>query len=201
MMEPADSAKKFDPFSDRRSRDIRNSLAEAFVTSLTYKDQTVYRNVARQWQAENLAPVYNDYIADRLQRYGLVFEQIQHNHLDDQLLEALVIWNCGLFFEVHDHLEIIWRQTSGEERQALKGLIKAAGVYVHLGHHHQQAAERLAGKSFTLMRQHAHCLDFIANLKVLLENLKNLAPDPPRLENPAIRSTQTSTSPTDARGR
>jgi len=63
----------------------------------------------------------------------------------------------------------------------LKGLIKAAGVYVHLEQHHEQAARSLARKAYNLLRQYTHCLSFIANYKTLLEGLKNCEPVPPRL--------------------
>lgn len=177
--------KKFNPFTDRLSRDIRNSLSEAFVKSLKGMDQGYYRQLSHEWLSKNLAPIYNDYIKDHLQRYDLVFDQIQRNRLTDKLLQILIIWNGGLFFEVHDLLESIWHQTTGDEHQALKGLIKAAGVYIHMEYHHQKAGDSLAAKSSNLMRRYSHCLTFIANLNVLLKKLDNLDPVPPELENPA----------------
>jgi hypothetical protein len=178
---------KFDPFNNRLSRDIRNTLAEAFMAALSRMEPLVYRDEADIWRAQNPPEIYLEYIQDRLQRYDRVFEQIKANHLDEPLLQSLVIWNNGLFFEFHDHLEGIWKQATGDKRQALKGLIKAAGVYIHNECNHRQAVKSLSAKSYNLIRQYAYCLAFIKNLDALLQKLRTLDPDPPKLENPALR--------------
>ena len=180
------AAGEFDPFNNRLSRDIRNSLSEAFMDALARMEPSAYRDEAEIWRAKNPPGIFLEYIQDRLQRYDQVFEQIKANHLDQPLLQCLVIWNKGLFFEFHDHLEGIWKQATGDERQALKGLIKAAGVYIHNEFNHQQAVKNLSTKSYNLIRQYSHCLAFIENLDSLLERLKTLDSDPPRLENPAL---------------
>jgi len=180
------AAGKFDPFTDRLSRDIRNSLSEAFIDALFRMEPSVYRTEADIWRAKNPSEIYHDYIQDRLRRYDQVFKQIKADHLGDPLLQCLVIWNQGLFFEFHDHLEGIWIQATGDERQALKGLIKAAGVYIHNECGHQQAVESLSVKSFNLIHQYSRCLTFITNLDVVAQKLKSLDPVAPKLENPAL---------------
>lgn len=173
---------RFDPFTDRVARDIRNSLSEAFATALAAMDPDLYLNVARKWEEQDLSPLYADYIADRLLRYSHVFDSIRAGGIHDPLQQALVVWNQGLFFEFHDHLEPLWQAATGDQRQALKGLIKAAGVYIHLQHHRRKAAESLAIKSSILFEQYTHCLNFIANYDLLLDKLKKLDPVAPRLE-------------------
>ncbi len=180
-------AEKFDPFADRTARDIRNTLSEAFVAALAALDPGEYINTARKWRSQKPSARYIHYVDIRLQRYDLVFKTIRADRINDPLQQAVVIWNQGLFFEVHDHLEAIWHSASGDERQVLKGLIKAAGVYVHLKQHHLRAAKSLAMKSYDLLRQFPHCLSFIANYETLLEKLKNCEPAPPRLELSSIR--------------
>jgi hypothetical protein len=175
-------AESFDPFNDRTARDIRNTLSEALAAALAAKDPAEYLRAGRRWRSQNLSPHYIHYIDMRLQRYDLVFNMIRADRIDDPLHQAVVIWNQGLFFEVHDHLEAIWHAASGDERQALKGLIKAAGVYVHLEQRHLPAAGSLARKSYDLLRQYPHCLAFIANYETFLEKLKKCEADPPRLE-------------------
>jgi len=178
---------RFDPFTDRTARDIRNSMSEAFVATISARNPAAYLNVARQWRKQNLSPLHADYIDDRLLRYERFFDGIAADDITDPLQQALIIWNQGLFFEFHDHLEAIWKSAIGDKRQALKGLIKAAGVYVHLEHHHLRAAKSLAMKSYDLLRQFPHCLAFIANYETLLEKLKNCEPTPPRLEISSFR--------------
>jgi len=181
------SGGKFDPFNNRLSRDIRNTLSESFMTALSRMEPSAYRDEADIWRAKSLSAVYLEYIQDRLKRYDLVIKQIKANHLDEPLLQSLVIWNNGLFFEFHDHLEGIWMQATGDERQALKGMIKAAGVYVHHEFNHQPAVKSLSAKACDLIGQYSHNLAFIKNLDVLSQKLKTLDPDPPMLENPVLR--------------
>ena len=163
------AAEYFDPFNDRLSRDIRNSLSDAFVDALFRKQKSLYREAAENWQSTKPAEVYRNYIQNRLLRYDRVFEQIQANQVDDSRLQFIVIWNNELFFEVHDHLERVWSQAAGDQRQALKGLIKAAGVYIHMEHNRQKAAASLSVKAVDLIREHSRCFSFIANLDELAE--------------------------------
>jgi hypothetical protein len=180
------SAARFDPFEDRISRDIRNTLSEAFVDGLGQREQSGYRDVADNWCAKNPSEIYLKYIQNRVPRYDRVFKQIRAYHLDDALLQCLVIWNHELFFEVHDHLEGIWIQATGDKRQALKGLIKAAGVYIHNEYGRRQAVKSLSIKSHNLIRQYSDSLTFITNLDVLAQKLIARDPIPPRLVNPAL---------------
>jgi hypothetical protein len=175
------SSVSFDPFTNRFSRDIRNSLSEALVQALIQSDQSCYRLVGERWLAGNPDDVHTDYIQDRLKRYNRAFDQIRVNRIEDPKHQAIVLWNLGLFFEVHEHLEAIWHQAIGDEHQALKGLIQAAGVYVHLKFRHRSAAERLAVKSLKRLQQYTEHLTFIDNLNLLLDKLKNLDSDPPLL--------------------
>lgn len=163
------------------------------MDAMVQREPSGYRTVAAKWLAKKPEDVYLNYVRDRLGRYDRVLELIAASQLKDPLIQSLVMWNNRLFFEFHDHLEKIWRQTEGDEHQALKGLIKAAGVYVHMEHDHRKAVERLSGKSLVLLRRYAHRLTFISNLNVLMESLKNLDPISPRLENPALHADKTGT--------
>jgi len=176
------ATERFDPFADRTARDIRNSLSGSFEAAIAAMDPDKYLSVARKWGRQNLPAMYSDYIADRLLRYDHVFHAIRTGGINDPLKQAVAVWNQSLFFEFHEHLEIFWKSARGDQRQALKGLIKAAGVYIHLEQHHRKAAESLAIKSFNLLRQYGHCLTFIANYEILLDRLNKFDPVAPRLE-------------------
>ena len=174
--------KRFDPFADRTARDIRNTLSEAFAAGLAAMNPGAYLKVARKWRSQRLSAPHDNYIDNRLKRYDFVVNTLRENQIDDPLQQAVVIWNQRLFFEFHDHLETLWHAATGDQRQMLKGLIKAAGVYVHLEQDHEQAAKSLALKSFDLLRQNRHCLTFIANSETLLDKLKKCDRVPPQLE-------------------
>jgi len=173
---------RFDPFSDRMSRDIRNGLSQAFVDALVERSPALFEEAVRHWLNGVDNRIYEQYIAGRLGRYRRVFQIIGQDRLEEPLSAGLVLWNHGLFFEFHEHLERIWHGTSGEMRRALKGLIQAAGVYIHLEYHHHQAAIRLAGKSVDLLRCYSKYLSHIQNLDELMDALKRSDPEPPRLK-------------------
>jgi len=179
---------RFDPFNSRLARDIRNTLSESYGDALLRLDESVYRRQAEQWLAKNIDPDSAGYIQDRLKRYDRAFDQMADNRIRDAKFQALITWNHQLFFEVHELLERVWQQTTGNEFQALKGLIQAAGVYVHLEYDHQAAAEKLAAKSSDRIQKYRACLNFIANLDTLLDKLKTPDADPPLLTNPELQS-------------
>ena len=172
----------FDPFTDRLSRDIRNGLSQAFVGSLAANDALIYHQVARKWLSSSLPSFYKAYIRERLKRYDRIMAAGAPRSGLQPYAIALLIWNRGLFFEFHEHLETIWQHTSGDQHRALMGLIKAAGVYVHLENQNRPAAQRLAPKARCQMEDNAHCLDFIANLEVLLASLEQPKFPAPQLE-------------------
>jgi predicted metal-dependent hydrolase len=53
------------------------------------------------------------------------------------------LWNEGLFFEVHEVLEDVWRTVSGPVRQALQGVIQIAVAYHHQAHGNARGARSL----------------------------------------------------------
>lgn len=61
--------KRFDPFTYRLCRDIRNDLSEALMASLHRLDLTPVQKVADRYLAVDPEPVCRQYIDDRLQRY------------------------------------------------------------------------------------------------------------------------------------
>jgi len=172
----------FDPFSDRRARDIRNTLSESFVKALADGNREIYRGVAGKWLADDLPAPYRSYIRDRLERYDGILPVSGRQLGTRPYATALHIWNRGLFFECHEYLETLWQRTSGDSHEALKGLIKAAGVYIHLENGNRPAARRLARRALRQIEDHGHCLGFIANLDVLLDCLQRLRSDSPHLE-------------------
>ena len=176
------SHREFDPFEDRMSRDIRNTLSDAFVKSLASLNPSLVEEKARVWLTGNLESFYTDYIRDRQFKYRRVFAQIRQDGINDPLQQVILLWNEALFFELHDHLEDIWAGESGDRRRALQGLIKAAGVYIHLEYHRRQAAEKLARKANELVKRYSHDLAFITNLQDIVDRLGDIDLNPPILE-------------------
>ncbi|MFZ7128057.1 MAG: DUF309 domain-containing protein [Desulfobacterales bacterium] len=178
--ERAASRRAFDPFGDRPSRDIRNTLSEAFVAA--WRDhESNYTAVAEDLKRRHPDPVYKGYIDERLGRYRAALEDLRKTARPGLLEEVMILWNRGLFFEVHEVLEIDWHETRGVQREIRKTLIQAAGVYMHRESGRCQAAEKLGLKACTrLMDLKAH-FKAIANLDELCRGLRSPDAAPPIL--------------------
>ena len=182
MVKDKDGAMKaFDPFSDRTSRDIRNALSSALVCEMCGTCDAGVETAVRKWLDKADAEPYRSYILDRREHYHRVLIAIRNDRLRDTRYQALALWNAGLFFEMHELLETIWQGTSGDEREALKGLIQAAGAYVHQLRGKPQAARKLAGRAVANIKKGPRHLAFIGNLDHLIDRLGRLAEPPPRL--------------------
>ena len=55
-------------------------------------------------------------------------------------------WNEQRYYEAHDVLEHLWLQTNSEDANYFKGLIQAAGGFVHLQKHFEFPAHRVHGR-------------------------------------------------------
>ncbi len=58
------------------------------------------------------------------------------------LAEAAILFDAGLYFEVHELLEGHWRNTAGPQRRLLQGLIQIAVAF----HHYERANTRGASR-------------------------------------------------------
>ena len=170
-----------DPYSDRLTRDIRNSLSSALVKELAGNADGFISVVADGWLATTVAPVYQAYIEDRLALYRWAMGEISAGHIVDPRYQAICLWNLGLFFEMHELLESLWKKTREPERSALKGRIQAAGVYVHFQHGKVDAARRLARRAEMHLRKGRSFLRFISNLDPLIEALADATDVAPKI--------------------
>ena len=55
-------------------------------------------------------------------------------------------WNEQRYYEAHDVLEHLWLDTNSEDANYFKGLIQAAGGFVHLQHHFREPTHRVHGR-------------------------------------------------------
>ncbi len=171
---------KFDPYNDRFARDIRNGFSTFFVYSLEHGSLPDVQNKAASLREKTDIGTHLEYIDDRLERYEKAFHAIKESGSKDPVHKALVLWDEGLFFEVHELLEKEWLQTKGERKKALQGLIRAAGMYVHLEQGNMVGAQRMAEKAADALDRFGDHLQ-IRRLNSLLECLRQMKPVPPRL--------------------
>ncbi len=168
---------RFDPFTDRQSREIRNRLSDALMHALDTLRSELFESLISELLHQHPLPAYQFYLQDRLLHYRECFAEIQAQGLADKFAQALLLWNRGLFFEAHERLEAVWRQSSGEHKEALKGLIQAAGVFVHMQQGRKDSARRLAMRAKKLLEKHGHLLlTDMAELVTALEEGRTQAP-------------------------
>ena len=92
-------------------------------------------------------------------------------------------WNEGKYYEAHDVLEQLWLGRDSADNDFFKGLIQAAGAFVHLKKRFEQPTHakhgrrlppavrlfRLAGKNLSKFIPHHHSLDVAALCNLLCE--------------------------------
>jgi hypothetical protein len=79
--------------------------------------------------------------------------------LETALAEAAALFDAGLFFEVHEHLEPRWFRASGRDREALQGLIQVAVGFQHLANGNVVGARRLLAEGTPRLRGRLARLD------------------------------------------
>ena len=138
----------FDPFNDRLARDLRNALSEALTADLPSRRLERSRKVAAAFRVRSLSALHQRYLEQRLAAYQRALAIIRDRRLDHPFHQALVFWDEGLFFEVHEILEPSWYQAPpGPAKKALQGLIRAAGAYIHLAVGRRDSAAAIAVKA------------------------------------------------------
>jgi hypothetical protein len=65
---------------------------------------------------------------------------------------AALLFDAGLYFEVHELLEPHWMRAGGTEREALQGLIQIAVGFQHLANHNLMGARALLGEGCQRIR-------------------------------------------------
>lgn len=165
-------AATFNPFQDRRSRDIRNGLSTAFIGAVAQLDPDPFRRATAGYLEESLADCYREYITERLRRYETALTRFREER-PDSLWRAAVLWDLHLFFELHELLEKFWLNAEGEEKQLLQAMIRAAGVYIKLEYGYRKAAVKMAGRALPVLAAHRALLSPFFDPEPLLNALGN----------------------------
>ena len=170
----------FDPFRDRLSRDIRNDLSASLLACLRQKQLVPAQEVANRYLPGNPDSCYANYINDRLDRYGRFLALVAEGPAD-VVWQGLVLWDLGLFFEVHEIYEQAWLRACGTEKAFLQALIRAAGVYIKREHGFFEAAEKMAAKAVPVLVANTHRLAVYTDPERLLSALRSAERNPPLL--------------------
>jgi uncharacterized protein len=171
----------FDPFRDRLSRLIRNDLSRVLPQVLATADLAPARAVAEGYLGKNPPPGHAAYIRERLALYARALEEIRSRPCAKPFAQALVLWDLGLFLEVHEVLEHAWHRAGGREKALLQAMIRAAGFYIKNEYGFREGAAKMAGKAAAALEENRQALPADFPLARLLAKLRSLDPEPPRL--------------------
>ena len=169
----------FNPFEDRFSRDIRNAMSSALANTIETGDYSQLAAVKEDFGKRDLAPHYRNYYDDRCVRYHKALESIKRGQ--NPIAQAVILWNQGLYFEVHEVLEHVWYHAKGNEKLTLQALIRAAGVYVKQEYGYTGPAGKIAGKSWPVLQQNENLLQPFFNPAPLITALQHPEQKPPQL--------------------
>jgi hypothetical protein len=171
--------KSFNPFTKRISRDLRNDLSEAFSTAVETGDSTQLEKTVAAFSSSSLDHEHRHYLEERQRRYQQALMAIGRNVVDP-IDRAVILWDLELFFEVHEVLEHQWYTATGEMREVLQALIRAAGVYIKREFDFVASAERIAAKAVPVLAANRQLLTKHFDPGILIHALTTSAP-PPKL--------------------
>jgi hypothetical protein len=172
--------KLFNPFEDRQSRDIRNSLSEGLAEAVETGSTDKLTEIVAGYRRQRLAAFYRDYLENRYARYLQALKVIEKG-ITDPLQQSVILWNLGLFFEVHEILEHAWYSAEGDMKATLQALIRAAGVYIKQEYGFNEAAARIAAKAIPVLEANRKILEAYFRPERLISALKNPEAAPPTL--------------------
>lgn len=170
----------FNPFEDRLSRDIRNNLSAGLAKAVETGSSDKLTQVVDYYRQQPLATCYRNYLEDRNTRYEQALKTIGGG-ITDPIHQGLVLWNLGLFFEVHEVLEHAWYSAEGNMKLTLQALIRAAGVYIKREYGFNDAANRIAAKTIPVLEANQDILEVYFKTKELTSALNNPKALPPKL--------------------
>ena len=148
----------FNPFEDRLSRDLRNELSEGLAVAVETGNAEMLSATVAKYRQQPLAECYQTYLEDRYSRYEKALTAISSQGITDPIRRGVILWDLGLFFEVHEVLEHAWYNAEGAMKPTLQALIRAAGVYIKREHGYYDSAARIAEKALPVLEENRELL-------------------------------------------
>jgi hypothetical protein len=170
----------FNPFEDRLSRDIRNTLSSGLAEAIETGNGESLLSLLKKYQKKKLPDYCSDYIEDRYMRYTQALEALSTGE-NNPIRRGLILWDLELFFEVHEVLEHAWYTAEGKMKETLQALIRAAGVYIKLEYGYIPQAEKIAEKSRNVLLKNRSLLQHYFEPDKLISALTRLQTSPPKL--------------------
>ena len=170
----------FNPFEDRLSRDLRNELSEGLAAAVETGNADKLAKTMEKYRQQPLAECYRTYLDDRCSRYEKALAAISPG-ITDPIHRGLILWDLGLYFEVHEVLEHAWYTAVGAMKLTLQALVRAAGVYIKREYGYYDSAARIAEKAVPVLAENKALLIAYFDPDRLIKALLNPESAPPVL--------------------
>ncbi len=170
----------FNPFEDRLSRDIRNKLSEGLAVAVETGNPDKLTETIATYRQQALSECYRTYFENRYDKYKEALAAIAGG-ITDPIHRGLILWDLGLFFEVHEVLEHAWYTAEGPMKMTLQALVRAAGVYIKREYGFYDSAARIAEKAVPVLAENRALLVGIFDPDKLINALLSPNRTPPIL--------------------
>ena len=104
-------------------------------------------------------------------------KEVEINSFEDNLLNALNLFNKQKWYEAHDAFEDIWNTLDGDERQIIQGILQVSVSQFHLSKGNLNGATILLGEGLGRIKNRTNInlgIDLISFCKCLEELLRKL---------------------------
>ena len=121
---------------------------------------------------QKLEPGHERYVITRLAKYEEAYAIIEQRKFNEVLQQAVIFWDHKLYFEMHELLELEWKNAEGDRRRVLQGLIRAVGMKIHAENNNMKAAVSMAVKAQADLQQYGGELTGFVNLEAILAEIQ-----------------------------
>ena len=99
--------------------------------------------------------------------------EVEINSFEDNLFNALNLFNKQKWYEAHDAFEDIWNNVDGDERQVIQGILQVSVSQFHLKKGNLNGATILLGEGLGRIKTRTN-INLGIDLKSFCECLENL---------------------------
>ena len=122
-------------------------------------------------------PITEEYVLQKIETYRNFltslpkdFEPVEED-IDKNVKVARLLFEKGLYFEVHEILEEVWMGEFGKEREFLQALIQVGVAYYHLSNYNTRGFKLLLENALELLEGYSGTIHTV-NVDKLKEDIK-----------------------------
>ena len=159
----------------KKSRELTNSIEFIIIRDCRIATMFIELDISLE-KKENI-----DKVSNLLKRISSTKEiiEVKERHLNkaEAINNAIVLFNDEKYWWSHEALEIVWKESKGEEKQLLNGLILICAAYVHSQKNENTICfsilERSMVKFFNVKDSNYHAINIEKIKKIITQIVEN----------------------------